>query len=122
MLTQEATMHTLPIGLKFTRLLVLMIPLLPSLACAITADEALQQVKNVPCKDNQSIEQILDQSVKSHYQRDIGWRQFQQDDYFDIERAVLINKGREMRYRWRVDLTGAIKPENERAEKLCLPS
>lgn len=117
-------MHKFP---SFTRpklsiLLISLFPLLPSLSFAITADEALQQVKNIPCKDNQSIEQILDQSVKSHYQRDIGWRHFQQDDYFDVERAVLINKGMEMRYRWRVDLTGSIKPENDRAEKLCLPS
>ncbi len=93
-----------------------------NITMAISADEASQQVKIQSCKDNQTVEQILDQSVRSHSQRDIGWRTFQEEGYYDVERAVLINKGMELRYRWRVTINGDIKPENERAEKLCIAS
>ncbi|MEY4211734.1 MAG: hypothetical protein RLZ92_2115 [Pseudomonadota bacterium] len=86
---------------------------------ALDAEQASAQVKNLPCKDNLTVEQTLDQSIKSHSQRDIGWRQFQEDDYIDIERAVLINKSMEMRYRWRVKADNSITPQSDRAEKLC---
>lgn len=89
----------------------------PSLA--ITPDQASEQVKNLPCKDNLSVHETLEQSIKSHSQRDIGWRTFQEDGYMDIERAVLINKGMELRYRWRVLADGTISTENDRAQKLC---
>lgn len=104
----------------FPHLKPLLLALLPTTALAIDADDAMLKVKASSCKDNQSIEQMLDQSIKIHSQRDIGWRYFQQEGYVDIERAVLINKGMEMRYRWRIDGNGAIKPESDRAEKLCL--
>lgn len=86
---------------------------------AVSPDEATQFVKAQSCRDNQTVEQILDQSVRSHSQRDIGWRTFQEDGYYDIERAVLINKGMELHYRWRVNIDGHINAENERAMKLC---
>lgn len=86
---------------------------------ALDADQASAQVKNLPCKDNLTVEQVLDQSIKSHSQRDIGWRNFQEDGYIDVERAVLINKSMEMRYRWRVKADNSITPQGDRAEKLC---
>lgn len=86
---------------------------------ALDADQASAQVKNLPCKDNLTVEQALDQSIKSHSQRDIGWRHFQENDYIDVERAVLINKSMEMRYRWRVKADNSITPQGDRAEKLC---
>lgn len=89
------------------------------LSHAINPEEATQSVKAQPCTDNQTVEQILDQSVKVHSQRDIGWRTFQEAEYFDVERAVLINKGMELHYRWRVHLNGQIDAQNDRALKLC---
>jgi len=86
---------------------------------AASQDAALAAVKAQPCKDNINVEQVLDQSIRSHSQRDIGWRSFQEDGYIDIERAVLVNKGMELRYRWRVMADNSIQPNNERAEKLC---
>lgn len=86
---------------------------------AITAEQASEQVKSLPCKDNMTADQTLDQSIRSHSQRDIGWRTFQEDGYFDVERAVLVNKGMELRYRWRVQSDGSIAAENDRATKLC---
>lgn len=88
-----------------------------SIAIDITA--ASQQVKTLPCKDNLSVDQTLDHSIKNHSQRDLGWRTFQEDGFFDIERAVLIHKGMELRYRWRVLVDGKITPQNDRAAKLC---
>ena len=86
---------------------------------ALDMTEATNQVKALPCKDDQTIEQTLDSSVRRGSQRDLGWRTFQEADYYDIERAVLINKGMELRYRWRVSATGGIAPQSDRAEKLC---
>lgn len=86
---------------------------------AIDIDQASQQVKSQFCKDDLTIDQALDKSIKSHSQRDIGWRSFQEGEFYDIERAVLINKGMELRYRWRVAADGRIQPQNERTEKLC---
>lgn len=83
-------------------------------------DEATAQVKNLACKDNMSVEQVLDQSIRTRSQRDVGWRYFQENDYIDVERAVLINKSMELRYRWRVKQDNSIKAETDRAEKLCI--
>ena len=92
---------------------------MPMVSHAVSSDEASQYVKAQPCRDNQTVDQILDQSVKSHSQRDIGWRTFQEEGYYDVERAVLINKGMELHYRWRVNVNGHIDAQNERASKLC---
>jgi hypothetical protein len=63
-----------------------------SYSWALDADQASAQVKNLPCKDNLTVEQVLDQSVRSHSQRDIGWR---------------------------VKADNSITPQSDRAEKLC---
>ncbi len=86
---------------------------------AITAEDASALIKKLPCKDDMTVEQVLDQSIRSHSQRDIGWRNFQEDGYVDVERAILINKSMELRYRWRVKNDNSISIENDRTEKLC---
>lgn len=90
-----------------------------SCAHALGDEEAVRKTKAQPCKNGLSVEQVLDQTIKSHSQRDLGWRTFPGGGYVDVERAVLLNKGMELRYRWRVEEQGAVGPENERAEKLC---
>ena len=100
--------------LLFTSILLVSRPCL-----AISPEQATALIKNLPCKDNMSVEQVLDNSIKSHSQRDIGWRNFQEDGYVDVERAVLINKSMELRYRWRVKNDNSISIENDRTEKLC---
>lgn len=86
---------------------------------AFDVNQATQQVKTQMCRDNLTVDQTLDKSIKSHSQRDLGWRAFQEEDHYDIERAVLINKAMELRYRWRVHADGSILPEGTRAENLC---
>lgn len=92
-----------------------------STGMALDSVQASQRVKTQFCQDNLTVDQALDKSIKSHSQRDIGWRAFQEADYYDIERAVLINKAMELRYRWRVFSDGRIQPQSPRAEKLCGP-
>jgi hypothetical protein len=88
-------------------------------AGAASDEEAIQKTKAQPCKGGLSVEEVLGQTIKSHSQRDLGWRTFPGAGYIDVERAVLLNKGMELRYRWRVEAQGEVGPENERAEKLC---
>lgn len=110
--------HFFPIRFFFTAAWLCWLPIVNG-APPLTGDQAMQSVKIQACKDGLTIEQVLDQSVKSNFQRDIGWRYFLQEDYIDVERSVLINKGMETRYRWRIDANGNIKPQTDRAEKLC---
>jgi hypothetical protein len=88
-------------------------------ALAFSEDEAIQKTLTQPCRGDQTIGQTLEKVLKSHSQRDLGWRSFPGNGFIDVERAVLLNKGMELRYRWRVEPQGAIGPENERAERLC---
>lgn len=91
-------------------------------ANAIDADIATNQVKAMSCKDNMNIDQALEHAVKINSQRDVGWRSFQEDGYVDIERAIMISKAVELRYRWRVNNDGSIMAKSDRAEMLCSPS
>jgi hypothetical protein len=100
-------------------LLLTYVTVFPPLSNAMDISQASEQVKTMSCKDNLTVDQVLDKSIKSHSQRDIGWRAFQETDYVDIERAVLINKAMERRYRWRVFKNGSIEPQTDRAENLC---
>lgn len=84
-------------------------------AAGIDADSSMAQVKSLACKDNLTVEQALEQSIRSHSQRDIGWRVFQEQDFVDVERAVLVNKAKEFRYRWRVAVGGAISAISDKA-------
>lgn len=88
-------------------------------AFALDADETMNKVKSMICKNDQTIDQVLEQTIRSRAQRDIGWRRFQEETFVDVERAVLITKGMEFRYRWRAHADGSITAQNERTEKLC---
>lgn len=90
------------------------------MAMTTNADRAMDQVKNLACKDNLTVEQALAQSIRNHSQRDIGWRMFPEQDFIDIERAVLVNKAKELRYRWRVDANGTISALSDKAQALCM--
>lgn len=88
-------------------------------ANAIDTEQATTQVRTMICKDNMTIDQALEHTVKTNSQRDNGWRSFQEDDYVDVERAFMVSKAVELRYRWRVGNDGSILAKSERAEKLC---
>lgn len=80
--------------------------------------EAESIVKNQPCAVSETIDQFLDHKLKPSH-RDLGWRVFARDDGFDVERAFLVSKSMELRYRWRVGASGEPQPVSERAQGLC---
>lgn len=88
-------------------------------AYALSDEEAIRLTQSQLCKAELTIDQALAKTIKSRSQRDLGWRTFSGPGFIDVERAVLINKGMELRFRWRVEEDGAVGPENERAERLC---
>lgn len=106
---------------RSTLFLFLFLFCLPVLA-ELTEKQAETRVRTMECKDGESIEDALEHKIKRHSQRDLGWRVFSEaEGRFDVERAILINKGMQIHYRWRVDAEYNVKPLSKRAEKLCLP-
>lgn len=92
----------------------------PVFAQVIDASTVEALVKNAPCLDNQSIDAVLTNKIKTGSQRDLGWQVFTEDDHFEVERAFLINKSMQLRFRWRVHADGSIAPVSKRAEGLCV--
>jgi len=76
-------------------------------------------VKNSPCLDGLTIEDALKDKIKIRSQRDLGWHVFNEEGRLEVERAFLINKSMQIRFRWRADADGRISPANNRAESLC---
>lgn len=99
-------------------LLILTAGWLPWAAAGINESDARARVEAAPCK-NATVRQVLDQTINQHTQRDLGWRVFVNPDDLEVERAVMINKGMELRYRWRVNTQGQVQAGNDRAERLC---
>ncbi len=84
-------------------------------------DEAKAEeiVKNSPCIDNLTIEEALKDKIRIRSQRDLGWQIFKEDDQFEVERAFLMNKSMQLRFRWHVNADNSISPVSKRAESLC---
>ncbi len=85
----------------------------------VDAGNAIDIVKNSRCTSEQSIEQRLDAEINAVSQRDLGWQVYKDDEYYDVERAFLVNKGMQIRYRWRLNSTGGMTATSKRAESLC---
>ena len=84
--------------------------------------KAEKAVRSLACKDGKSVDEVLKHKIKRHSQRDLGWRVFDEEgDSFDVERAILINKGMQIRYRWRLAPEENVQPISKRARELCLP-
>jgi len=76
-------------------------------------------VRNFPCQGESTVDQQLQKIIKKRSQRDLGWRVFFENQNFDVERAILVNKSMRIRYRWRVDPARTVTPMSKRATKLC---
>lgn len=77
-------------------------------------------VKNSVCIDGKRIEDALKDKIKMRSQRDLGWQVFNEDGRLEVERAFLMNKSMQLRFRWRVDPGGSVHPVSSRAESLCV--
>ena len=82
--------------------------------------KAEELVKNAHCLNDQSIENVLKDKFKTHSQRDLGWQVFKEQDQFDVERAFLMSKSMQLRFRWHVTSEGLILPDGSRAKSLCI--
>jgi len=76
-------------------------------------------VKNSPCSDGKTIEEALKDKINMRSQRDLGWQVFNENGQNEVERAFLMNKSMQLRFRWLVNPDGSIKPISSRAEALC---
>ena len=103
-----------------TRLFFLLLALSTTAVADFSDTDARQWVKIQPCTAGATVNQLLDQKIRGSH-RDLGWRVFADDSarVFDVERAVLVSKSMELRYRWRVDASGRIQAVTERAQNLC---
>ena len=61
----------------------------------------------------------LDDEIRGHSRRDLGWRMFVGTGYYDLERSLRVSKSMEMRFRWRVLDNGSVEPLSEPAQRLC---
>jgi len=77
-------------------------------------------VKNSPCLDGQNIEAVLKDKIRMRSQRDLGWEVFKEEGGYDVERAFLMNKSMQLRFRWHVNADGSVSPVSSRAESLCV--
>ena len=98
--------------------LILPMALAGALTAAASDTEMTQKVKAQPCKGGETVDQYLDHKLSSSY-RDLGWRLIPAEDGLDVERAFLASKLMELRYRWRIDHVGHVRPVSERAQNLC---
>lgn len=87
---------------------------------AVDEDSAAVVVKNSPCMTGRTIEDALKDKIKIRSQRDLGWEVFNENGEFEVERAFLMNKSMQLRFRWHVKLDGTITPVSSRAETLCI--
>lgn len=76
-------------------------------------------VKNSTCMAGQTIEDALKSKIRIRSQRDLGWQVFKEEDQYEVERAFLMNKSMQLRFRWHVNPDGSVKPVSKRAESLC---
>jgi hypothetical protein len=98
--------------------LILPLALASTLSTAASDTKTAQTVKTQPCKNGETVDQYLDHKLSAAY-RDLGWRVFPAANGVDVERAFLVSKLMELRYRWRVDGIGQVQAVTEGAQNLC---
>lgn len=100
----------------------LMMSLAISFCTPASADNPFLTAKNrvitQACTHGQTVDEVLDHKARPS-RRDLGWRVFETDDGYVVERAFMVSKAMEIRYRWHVSAQGEIYAENSRSENLC---
>ncbi len=107
--------------MKFLLILFTCLVSIPLFAETVLTPVLVEElVRNTVCKNGMTIDQALQKKLKKRSQRDLGWKVFFENEKYDIEKAILINKSMQIRYRWQVDQLGAVTPVSKRAQKLCI--
>ncbi|MGY6277161.1 hypothetical protein [Methylomonas sp. MgM2] len=94
------------------------ITLSPTAYAADPYQTAKNLVTHQGCIHGETVDELLDHKIRPS-RRDLGWRVFETDDGYIVERAFLVSKSMEIRYRWHVDAQGTIYAANSRTENLC---
>ncbi len=81
-------------------------------------ESAKSRVISQPCSGGETVDQYLDHKRRSSH-RDLGWRVFEDDEGYIVERSFMVSKAMEIRYRWHIDKQDGIYPTNSRTEDLC---
>ena len=102
------------------RIIALLLLPIAHLAIADSDEAAVQEiVKKASCLAQQTIEETLNNKIHTGSQRDLGWLVFKENDLYEVERAFLMNKSMQLRFRWRVNADNSITPLSKRAQSLC---
>lgn len=81
-------------------------------------NNAKDRVKNQMCAGGATVDHYLDRKFR-HTNRLSRWRTFARKGGYDVERTVKVSKFAELRYRWRVNGAGSMRPSSFRAQTLC---
>lgn len=79
---------------------------------------AEQKVKMLPSNHGKTIEAYLTNMTKIPMAEDLGWKVSPIEDGYEVERSILINKVKTLRYKWKVSNSGEVSPMDDRARKL----
>ncbi len=88
----------------------------------IDESTAEEKVKTALCLDGRTIDQVLKDKFHTRSQRDLGWQVFKEQEQYDVERAFLMSKSMQLRFRWHVNAEGAISSDGGRSSSLCVKS
>ena len=79
---------------------------------------AEQKVKMLPSKHGSTIDSYMTNMAKIPMAEDLGWKVYTGEDGYEVERSILINNSKTLRYKWKVSNSGEVSPANDRARAL----
>ncbi len=109
-------------NLKYFLVFFLTFMLNNQVTAQIDESTAEEKVKTALCFDGQTIDQVLKDKFHTRSQRDLGWQVFKEQYQYDVERAFLMSKSMQLRFRWHVNAEGVISSDGGRSSSLCVKS
>jgi len=79
---------------------------------------AEQKVKMLPSKHGDTIDSYLTNMTRIPMAEDLGWKVYTIEDGYEVERSILINNSKTLRYKWKVSDSGEVSPVDDRARSL----
>ena len=79
---------------------------------------AEQKVKTLPSRHGKTIDAYLTNMAKIPMAEDLGWKVYTVKDGYEVERSILINNSKTLRYKWKVPDSGEVSPVDDRARSL----
>jgi hypothetical protein len=79
---------------------------------------AEQKVKMLPSKHGKTIDSYLTNMTRIPMAEDLGWKVYIIEDGYEVERSILINNKKTLRYKWKVSNSGEVSPVDDGARSL----